>query len=172
MAIEFDFDGPPVPDDVVRSVAAEMSGGGLKPLTAQEVLERQEWLAEHRARIELERLNAQRREREAEAVAQHERAVAAAKEREALQRQRAIETDRLTRQRQMANLQLSAAKQEAWRTNVQQQMMQERRQQYTNSLMSKLEGAINEPKPPPDDFATLYRQNQRSGLYYDDDLDE
>jgi hypothetical protein len=40
-------------------------------------------------------------------------------------------------------------------------------------LMGELDAMINAPKPEPvPDFKTLYRNNQRSGLYYVEDSDE
>jgi hypothetical protein len=64
---------------------------------------------------------------------------------------------------------VSAARQDAFAKNVENAHVQNVRQQYTNSLMSELDRAINElgpPTAPAPGFSTLYRQNQRSGLYY------
>ena len=82
----------------------------------------------------------------------------------------------LARSRELRDLRLKVTKQEWWKNQVEAATRNVARQEYNNSLMAELEKAINAQsapltKPSPN-FATLYRQNQRSGWYYVEDSDE
>ena len=103
--------------------------------------ERQQWLAEHRNQEVIR------------------------------QRERAAEIDRLTTQRALSALRLSAARQDTFERDVRNSHAQSVRQQRYQTLMGELDAMINAPKP--DSFAERYRNNQRSGLYYvPEDSDE
>jgi hypothetical protein len=69
----------------------------------------------------------------------------------------------------MADLRLAASRADAFQRDVRTAHAQGVKQQHITSLMDALDRAINEPGPltkPSPGFATLYRQNQRSGWYY------
>jgi hypothetical protein len=170
---DFNYDADDTPDDVVRSVAASMSDTALKPLTDVEIAEREEWRREHLVRMEEERRQSEQhrleREREREAVAQREAAAAAQLARERARAERQHQFDRELRRRDMLDLRMAAARQDAFAKKVEDSHIQAARQQYTASLMAELDRAINEAVPltkPSPSFSTLYRQNQRSGLFY------
>ena len=117
---------PDVPDDVVRSVAAEISGGGLKPLSDQEKLDREIWreqqLRQRALADEQRAFEREQRQAELEATARHEAAEALAlANRQARERMR---QEYLTRQEQRTNaalssLQFEAQQSAAWRNTVQ-----------------------------------------------------
>jgi hypothetical protein len=171
MSFNYDDTGPP--DDVVRSVAASMSDTALKPLTDLEIAEREEWRRDYLARQEQERIAAEQQclaqEREREAVAQREAAIAAQEAREKAQRQRAQDISSQVRDRTLGELRLAAAGQQRRQNELEATLRHNVRQQYTNSLMAELDRAIAEIQPKPQSgFAALYRENQRSGWYYQD----
>ena len=106
---------------------------------------------------------------EREAVAQREAAAAAQLARERARAERQHQFDRELRRRDMLDLRMAAARQDAFAKKVEDSHIQAARQQYTASLMAELDRAINEAVPltkPSPSFSTLYRQNQRSGLFY------
>jgi hypothetical protein len=75
----FDYEAQPdTPDDVIRRIGAEMSGGGLKPLSDAERLEREIWRAqraqERALADEQRKIERERQEAEKEAVARQEAA--------------------------------------------------------------------------------------------------
>ena len=57
--MDFDYEAAEADDETVRAVAAEMCGGGLTPLTAEQLAERDEWRRDYIARQEQERLAAE-----------------------------------------------------------------------------------------------------------------
>jgi hypothetical protein len=177
--VKFDYDRPDVPDEVHRAVCAEMAGTKLQPLTDEEIaqreIEREIQRAEY-ARYEQE--TAARHERERVARAEQERAEWLAEHRKAeavRQRERAQEIERLTTQRSLSDLRMSAAKRDAFERDVRNSHTQGVRQQHLQRLMDEWGAMINAPKPEvSDSFAARYRNNQRSGWYYTtpEDTDE
>jgi hypothetical protein len=171
----FNYDAADTPDEVVRGIAAEVSDSALKPLTDVEIAEREEWRRDYLARQEQERLAAEQhtlaQEQEREAAAQREKAewLAEHRQKEAIrQHERAVEIDRQVTQRSLSDLRMAAARADSFQHDVRTAHAQSVRQQQMTSLFAELEKAINESAltSPSPNFATLYRQNQRSGLYY------
>ena len=108
-------------------------------------------------------------------AAQRQAATVQQEEQRRARRQREDEISRQVRDRELRDLRLKVTKQEWWKNQVEAATRNVARQEY-NSLMAELEKAINAQsapltKPSPN-FATLYRQNQRSGWYYVEDSDE
>jgi hypothetical protein len=171
MAFDFDTDVE-VGYDVVRAVASEIAGGGLKPLSPEEIAQREierETRQEQDRLIEEQRRRDYERDRAAKAEAEQAEWLAEHRKQEAIrQHERAVEIDRLTTQRTLSDLQMAAARQNTFQRDVRTAHVQSVRQQYTTSLMAELDRAINEAVPlkPSPNFATLYRENQRSGWYY------
>jgi hypothetical protein len=170
---DFNYDADDAPDDIVRGVAAEILGGSLRPLTDAEIAEREEWRRDYLARIEQERIADEQhrleRERQREAVALRQATIAAHQGHEKARAERQHQFDRELRRRDMLDLRMAAARQDAFQRKVEDSHIQNARQQYTTSLMAELDRAINElgpPTAPASGFSTLYRNNQRSGWYY------
>jgi hypothetical protein len=140
----------------VQAVAAEMMGScGLKPLTDEEIAEREIWRAEHRAWIEQERIASEQhrrvRERQLAEVAQRERAIAARAERERAQRERAHEIDRQVTQRSLSDLRLQSAQQTGWQRDITRAMQNQAAYQARETILSQLsqlEQMINPPTEP------------------------
>jgi hypothetical protein len=170
MDLAFNYDADETSDEVVRGIAAQMSDSALKPLTDAEIAERQEWLAEYRARVEQQNIAAEQRraekERQQALDRENVRRQAAAEAREKAQRERSADIGRQVRNRTLSYLRLHAAGQERRQRELENALRHSARQQYTNSLMAELDRAINEPKSEPSNFAARYRENQRSGWYY------
>jgi hypothetical protein len=63
---------------------------------------------------------------------------------------------------------MAATRQDTFQHDVRTAHVQNVRQQQMTSLFAELEKAINESALTSSEpnFATLYRENQRSGLYY------
>jgi iron only hydrogenase large subunit-like protein len=74
----FNYENTDTPDDVVRSVAAEMSGGGLKPLSEDERLQREQWRQEQYQREQERKADQEYRQLMAEEAARQEAAEALA----------------------------------------------------------------------------------------------
>src|SRR5947207_1120303 len=121
MAFDYD-DAADTPDEVVRGIAAEMSDSVLKPLTDVEIAEREEWLHEHHARVEQERIAAEEylmaQERQQAEVAQQAAARSANEAREKARIERQQQLDRELYRRDMLDLRMAAAKQDSFRQNV------------------------------------------------------
>jgi hypothetical protein len=148
MGSEFDYTNVETDDEKARAVAAEMSGGGLAPLTEQQIAERQEWLAEHRARIEQERIDAEQHRLERE----HQRAAKEAAERRSLalaaQRERAAEIEHLTTRRSLSDLHFQSAQQTGWQRDITRAMQNQAAYQARQTLLSELEAMVNPPAAP------------------------
>jgi hypothetical protein len=153
----FDDEADDVSPDVIRSVAAEISGGGLQPLSDEEKLQRQiEW---QNRREEEEFWRIERERERAGKEMEERRSLALAAEREAhkasLERQREI--DRQVTQRSLFNLGMSAARQDAFQRNVENAHAQNVKQQYRQTLLGELDAMIAakfaapEPEPEPED---------------------
>jgi hypothetical protein len=170
----FDYEANEASDDeTVRGIASAMAGKPLAPLSPEEIalreLERETQRELNRQREEQWRLDNQK---QVAAKAEQERAewLEEHRKQEAIrQRERAQEIDRLTTQESLRKLQMAAAHQQTFQNDVRNSHAQNVRQQQMTSLMAELDKAINEfaalRKPSPN-FSTLYRQNQRSGLYW------
>jgi hypothetical protein len=174
----FNYDDADAPDEVIRSVAASMSDSALKPLTDLEIAERDEWRRDYLARQQQENIAADEyrleKEREREAVAQREAAIAAQQAREKASVKRQREIDREVNRRALLNLGAAASRADTFQRDVRTSHAQNVKQQYYQTLMGELDAMINAPKPEvSDSFAARYRNNQRSGLYYvPEDSDE
>ena len=173
MGSSFDFNWPDVSPDAVRAVANEMSDGGLKPLTDDERDERERWREEQRRQRvladEFARMERDERLAEQEAQARHGAALERQEANHKARLARSAEIERQTQQQQLADLQLSAAKQEAWRTNVQQQMARNQWHENTSRLIAEFERAINPPQPiaPPEPiFIEVEQPERETGLDY------
>jgi hypothetical protein len=146
----FDYEAVETDDEKVRAVASEMAGAGLAPLTEQQIAERQEWLAEHRARYEADRIASEQRrleqQREREAVAKREAAIAAEQQRR--ERQREIEAG--VTQRSLSDLRLQSAQQTGWQRDITRAMQNQAAYQQRQTILSHLEQMINPPEPPPE----------------------
>jgi hypothetical protein len=144
----FDYEAADTDDETVRAVASEMAGGGLAPLTEQQIAERQEWLAEHRSRQEQERIAAEQhrlaQEREREAAAQR----AAKAEREKAQRERAHEIDRQVTQRSLSDLRFQSAQQTGWQRDITRAMQNQAAYQARHTLLNQLESMLTPPAEP------------------------
>jgi FMN phosphatase YigB (HAD superfamily) len=151
----FDYDNTNHPDDeTVRSVAAEMSGGGLKPLTDDERVERARWREELRQRDERDRIISERARAEAERL----RVDAARRDaHEAYLRRQRDQTVRTEPQHnsELAQLRRYAERAESHRTNAERAAVANLRVQYQNSLFAELDQMIAQqfapPKPEPGD---------------------
>src|SRR5215472_9490645 len=149
MASEFNYDADDTPDlEAARSVAAQMQDVALKPLTDIEIAEREEWRREFLVRQEADRLAAEQhrleKEREREAVAQRERAIAADHQRKERQQQ----LNRELYRRDMLDLTLAAQRQDAFRQNVLSANANAVRQQNISNILSEI-NAMAIPKEAP-----------------------
>jgi hypothetical protein len=149
--IKFNYDVDTPDLEAARSVAASIQDVALKPLTDLEIAERQEWLAEHRARCEAERIAADEyrlaQEREREAVAQREAAIAAQQARDKASVERQHQIDREVNRRGLMDLRLAAAKQDAFQRNVESADRNALAYQQRQTILSELEAMINPPQP-------------------------
>jgi hypothetical protein len=165
----FDYSAVDTDDEAVRAVASEMAGKPLAPLSEEDWHARQLWREECRQR-EAEAEAAHAREQLAmREAAEREAAIANAQDREKARRRRADEIERGVRERTLSDLRLHATQQARRQTELDATLRHSARQQYTQTLMAELERAINASAPltkPSPNLSTLYRQNQRSGLYY------
>jgi hypothetical protein len=150
--IKFDYSATSAPDDVVRSVAAEMTGGGLKPLTDDERIERkiwreeQAWLAEQR---DMDRRQRQAEQAaEAEAMARHEAALEQAERNRVtrLEHQAQIALD--ANRRELADLRFQSAQHQAWQRNVDNAARNAIAYRQRETLMSELDALVTPPPPP------------------------
>jgi hypothetical protein len=171
-AMAFDYEAAETDDEKVRVVAAEISGAPLAPLSPEEIAlravereTRQELYRQQQEqrRLELEQQEAARAEQQqAEWLKEH-------RQQEAIrQRERSAEIDREVNRRAMFDLRAAASRADTFQRDVRNSHAQNAKAQYTNSLMAELERSINEAPltKPSSNFATLYRENQRSGWYY------
>jgi hypothetical protein len=152
MVSEFNYDDADTPDEVVRGVGAQMSDSALKPLSPEEIALRE---IEREAQQELyrqqeERWRVQREQQEAAKLeaAQREAAIVAKAEREKAQRERAQEIDRLTTQRSLNALRLSAARQDTFRQNVLTANANAVRQQNISRILDDINTMANPPAAP------------------------
>jgi hypothetical protein len=141
----FDYGDIDTPDETVRSVAAEMSGGGLKPLTDEERADRERWREELRQRDEHDRVISERARAEAERwrldAARREQEIA---HREYVSRQR----EQFKQNNELADLKRHAERTEAYRNSVEQATVANLKTQYQNSLFSQLDQMIAQQYGP------------------------
>jgi hypothetical protein len=178
----FDYEQPDVPATTVADVVADIvSHGTAPPLTDEE--REQRWLANEAWREQCRQRDEQRRlehQQELAAKAEQEQAewLLEHRKQEAIrQRERQEQLTRDLHQRELRDMrfQLTAAK--SWQRSVDDAANRAVRQQYRQSIVGELDAMIAAqfatPEPTPD-FATRYRQNQRSGWYYvtPEDADE
>jgi hypothetical protein len=167
--IEFDYTATDTPDDVVRSVAAEISGsGGLKPLSDEERLEREIWREQQRRRDEERQAEHEYRRAEIDLAARQEAAAELA-ERNRIAREKARQEylarqERQSRSNDLAALRLEAQQSAAWRNTVQNAVAYQNRQ----TLLNELEAALI--PPPPESEPTVVVADDRLGSpnYFDD----
>jgi hypothetical protein len=167
----FDYTDVDTDDEAVRAVASEMAGKPLAPLSEEDWHARQLWREECRQREAAAEAAHERDLAVKREAAERERAAANAQAREKAQRERTAEIERGVRERTLSDLRLHAVGQERRQRELDNALRQSARQQSTNSLMAELERAINESAPltkPAPNFSKLYRENQRSGWYYED----
>lgn len=168
----FDLDSPDVPDDVVRSVAAEITGGGLKPLTDDERTERERWREQQRRQRawadEQRRMEHEHRQAESEAIARAEHAAEVAERNRKARLMRAAQIERQSRAIELRDLRQKVTQQGWWQTSVDRAIQNRAAYEQRQTLVNELERAMSEPKPAVSGFAEQYRNNQRSGLFYDD----
>jgi hypothetical protein len=150
----FDFDADDTSHEIVRGVANEMAGGGLKPLSEEEIalreIEREVRLEETRQREEQWRLEHQQQEAAKLEAAQRQAAVAAKAERDKAQRERSGQIDRELRRREMLDLRMAAARQDSFQRNVENAHRNAVAYQQRQTILSELEAMINPPEPPPE----------------------
>ena len=79
-----------------------------------------------------------------------EAAIVAEQERQKAARERRDEISRLTQERTLSDLRLSAVRQYAWRSDVQRAVQNASAYKQRQTLMNELEAAINPPPPPPE----------------------
>jgi hypothetical protein len=148
----FNYDAADTPDEIVRGVAAAMSDSALKPLTDLEIAERDEWRRDFLARQEQERADAERhrleRERQQAEVARREAAIAAQAEREKAQAARTKQIDRELRRRDMFDLRMAAARQDAFQRNVENAQRNAVRQQNISRILDDINTMANPPPLP------------------------
>jgi hypothetical protein len=174
MAFDYEAELAKEPDpEAVRRMDEEIRGSyRLPPLTPEEIAKRDlERKTQREESVRVWRKIESRLEREQAAKAEQERAewLKEHRKQEAIrQRERAVEIDRQVTQQSLRDMRMAAARQDAFQHDVRTAHVQNVRQQYTTSLFAELEKAINESVPlkPSPNFATLYRENQRSGRYY------
>ncbi len=145
--MSFDYQNIDTPDDV----AAEMSGGGLKPLTEDEKLERQIW-REEQAFLAQER-NTEYRQRqaeraaEAEAIARHESALALAEANRKSRLERQERISREVRERELADLRLQSARHQAWQRDVDNAARRAVAARQQQALLADVERRLIPPTP-------------------------
>jgi hypothetical protein len=148
----FNYDADDTPDEVVRGVAADIGGRGLRPLTPDEIAEREEWRREYLARQEQERLAAEEyrlaQEREREAVAQREAAIASQRAGEKARAERQQQFDRELRRRDMLDLRMAAARADTFQRNVENAHRNALAYQHRQTLLNELEQMISPPAVP------------------------
>ena len=150
----FDYEAADTDDETVRAVAAEMAGGGLKPLSEEEIalreIEREVRLEETRQREEQWRLEHQQQEAAKLEAAQREAAIAAAEANRKARQERAAEIEREARNHQLCDLQMRTAKTDSWQQTADRAMRNAAAYQQRQTLMNELEAMINPPAPPPE----------------------
>jgi hypothetical protein len=169
----FNYSQTDTPDDVVRAVAAEMSGRELKPLSDQERLERELWREEQalvakQRRFEYEQRQAEQAA-EAEAVARHEAALEQA-ERNRVARLELQERQReRQRESEILDLRLQAAQQRDWINNVEVATRVALAQRQRTTLLGELEKMLSPPAPEPEQV-TIASDDLGSPNIADDDF--
>jgi hypothetical protein len=144
--IEFDYSATEASDDVVRSVAAEMTGGGLKPLTDDERVEWEIWREEQALLAEQRAVEYRERQTEQEAVARAEHAAEIAERNRKARQEYLARQDQQARNSDLAALRLEAQQSAMWRNTVQNALAYQARQ----TLINEMEAAINPPPPEPE----------------------
>ena len=155
-----------VSDDVVATVAAEMSSHGLRPLSDDELLQREAWRAEwhqrdeqRRQRDEQQRLEHQAAQAEA---TRREAAIAAQEAREKAQHELRERRAREVREREIAGLHLQAARHESWRRNVEKTARNAVLRHHRQAVIAELGRQINPPPPVPEPEVIYIEQSDGS----------
>jgi hypothetical protein len=152
---QFDYDSPSVPASAIADVVREIqSAGKLLPLSDAEreqrriAIELYRW--ECRQREEERRLERDRQQAEAEAVARQEAAleIAEANRKARLERQEQIARE--TRNREIRDLQLRAARADRWQSNVDTAAWMAIHQRQQTTLIGELEKMLSPPAAPPE----------------------
>jgi hypothetical protein len=135
-------------DEAVRAVAAEISGGGLKPLTDEERAQRERWrdecrlrdqqIHDQRVRAEAAKQEAVRQQAELARRQAHEESVRRGKERLANQ----------AKQREADSLKSRISQTELWQARVEQAHFLAAREQYRQALLQDLKNIVSPPQPP------------------------
>jgi len=116
------------------------------------LIEKEIWLAERRWRDEQQRAASERKRAEAAAVAEREAAIAAAQEREKAQREFRERSDRDARrhqrEREIADLRLRAARQEAWQRSTETAARNAVVQRQRQVVIDVLDRIVNLPPAP------------------------
>ncbi len=144
----FDYSNTETDDEAVRTVAAEISGGGLQPLSAEEQIAREYWRERQRQRDQQMRLERERRAAEAAAEARRQAAVVRQQERDRRVREMTERIELQNRQRKTAELEHRVAQTQNWQRNVEQARANAVRQQYQKSLLDDLKNLVNPPAEP------------------------
>jgi hypothetical protein len=150
-----------------------MSGTGLKPLSDEELLQREAW------RAEWHRNNEQRRQRDEQQRLEHhaaqaeaarrKQAIAAQDAREKAQHELRERRAREVREREIAGLHLQAARHESFRRDVitaaRNTVIQQKRQAmvaHYENVFNGLDRALNPPPvPEPPEPQTIYVEENR-----------
>jgi hypothetical protein len=152
--MSFDYSADDVDDEKVRAVASEMAGGGLKPISPEEIAQREiEW--------EIRREESRARQREMDAAHEAERLARAEQEQaewlsehrkqEAIrQRERSEHFTRELHQRELRDMRFQITQAKAWQRNVDDFANRAVRQQYRQTLVGELDAMINPPQPEPE----------------------
>ena len=164
----FDYEAVEIDDEKVRAVASEMTGGGLAPLTEQQIAEREEWRRDYLAGIEQERADAERlrlvQEREREAVAQREAAIAAQQACDKALAKRQHQIDLEVNRRSLMDLRMSAARQDTFRQSILNAQASAVRQQNISNILSEINAMAN-PPPPSEPSIVVVEADQEDDTF-------
>jgi hypothetical protein len=143
---KFDFDNIHSPDEqTIRRVANEMAGGGLPPLTADELADRARWREELHQRDEQDRIIRERAT--AEATAEAERQVRM--RRELAYRQSVADAKaKVAHQRPDSDLRRRMDTHENWQRQVEQAALKAEQHQRLQARLALIDEWS--PKPPPE----------------------
>jgi hypothetical protein len=161
-------DTPDVSDDVIRAVAAEMSGHGLRPLSDEEReqrrIENELWRWECQQREEQRRFEYEQQQAiKAEAAGRDRRIAAEAARQKANRELRERDRER-QREREIFELRLQTAQQRGWMNNVENAARAGLVQAQRRTLMDELERMINPPQPPPEPEPEYIEPEEERGI--------
>ena len=166
MATEFDYNSPDVSATAVADVVAAItSAGKLPPLSDEEReirrLEKEAYRRECRRRDEERRIDRERQQAEAEAIARAELAAEIAERNRKQRLERAAEIERQTREIELRDLRMRVTQQSAWQQSVDRAAANALAYRQRATLLNELDAIINPPQPVETDVDVGY--DDRSG---------